>query len=98
MGKILKRACQVFDFLFSFDAGVWATQLAAMARLEIPLIPMKHAYVMSEPINGVRGCPNIRDHDLSTYYGIHGESLAMGGYEYTPEILDQVCIIIIFSC
>lgn len=61
-----------------------------MVGLRIPLIPMKHAYVVSESIPRVRGLPNVRDHDGSVYFRIQGESLLMGGYEPNPTILDQV--------
>ena len=61
-----------------------------MVGLRIPLIPMKHAYVVSESIPKARGLPNVRDHDGSVYFRIQGESLLMGGYEQNPTILDQV--------
>lgn len=56
----------------------------------LPLIPMKHAYIVSEPIEQVRGLPNVRDHDYSIYFRIQGESICMGGYESNPHLLDRV--------
>ncbi|PSN29571.1 hypothetical protein C0J52_25788 [Blattella germanica] len=70
--------------------GVWAREIAAMVGLHLPLVPMKHAYIVSESVPEVRGLPNIRDHDASTYFRIQGESICMGGYEYNPILLDQV--------
>ncbi|CAG2061697.1 unnamed protein product, partial [Timema podura] len=61
-----------------------------MVGLHLPLVPMKHAYVITENISGVRGLPNVRDHDASVYFRIQGESLCMGGYEPNPIMLDQV--------
>ncbi|XP_057326480.1 sarcosine dehydrogenase, mitochondrial [Microplitis mediator] len=71
-------------------AGVWAGSLAKLAGVNIPLIPMKHAYVVSEPIEGVQGLPNIRDHDGSLYIKVQGSSLQIGGYEPNPIILKSV--------
>ena len=61
-----------------------------MAGVELPIVPMKHAYVVSEPMAGVRGMPNVRDHDWSVYFRVQGESLCVGGYESNPVMLDNV--------
>lgn len=61
-----------------------------MAGLPIPLVPMKHSCIISEPIEGVADLPNIRDHDSSIYFRIQDNSLCMGGYESNPAILEQV--------
>nr|CAD7572946.1 unnamed protein product [Timema californicum] len=71
-------------------SGVWSRDIAAMVGLHLPLVPVKHAYVITESISGVRGLPNVRDHDASVYFRIQGESLCMGGYESNPIMLDQV--------
>jgi len=60
-----------------------------MAGLDIPLIPMKHAYIVTEPMD-VRGLPNIRDPDLNTYFRVQGGTLSIGGYEPNPIILKCV--------
>lgn len=78
-------------------AGVWSREVAAMARLHLPLVPMKHSYVVSGSIPEVRGLPNVRDHDASTYFRIQGESICMGGYEDNPILLDKVPQDFVFS-
>uniref|UniRef100_A0A336MEF7 CSON013804 protein n=1 Tax=Culicoides sonorensis TaxID=179676 RepID=A0A336MEF7_CULSO len=70
--------------------GVWGRDLIERHGIYLPLIPMKHAYTISEPMPGVRGCPNVRDHDYSTYFRIQGESICMGGYENNPILLGRV--------
>ncbi|XP_011352418.2 sarcosine dehydrogenase, mitochondrial isoform X2 [Ooceraea biroi] len=67
-------------------AGAWSKTIAQMAGLDIPLIPMKHAYVVTEPMD-VRGLPNIRDPDLNLYFRVQGGTLSIGGYEPNPIIL-----------
>lgn len=70
--------------------GVWGRDLVEAHGIELPLIPMRHAYIVSEPIAGIRGMPNVRDHDASVYFRISGESIHMGGYESNPILLDRV--------
>lgn len=72
--------------------GAWAGNVSELAGLPIPVIPMKHSYIVSEPIEGVSVLPNIRDHDSSIYFRVQGDSLCLGGYESNPAILDQVGI------
>lgn len=65
-------------------AGVWSNQLCEKIGINIPLQPMKHAYILTDEIDGVDKMPNIRDHDKSTYFKIQGKKLAIGGYESNP--------------
>ncbi|XP_020288905.1 sarcosine dehydrogenase, mitochondrial [Pseudomyrmex gracilis] len=67
-------------------AGVWSRSIAQMVGLDIPLIPMKHAYIVTEPMD-VQGLPNIRDPDLSIYFRVQGGNISIGGYEPNPIIL-----------
>ena len=49
-------------------AGAWGGSIAAMVGAELPLRAMKHAFVVTEPLEGMHGgLPNVRDHDLSIY-------------------------------
>jgi len=75
---------------FARIPGVWSREVAAMAHLQLPLVPMKHSYVVSNSLPEVRGLPNMRDHDACTYFRIQGEAICMGGYEYNPILLDKV--------
>lgn len=59
--------------------GVWGRDLIEKIGIYLPLIPMRHAYVVSETINGIHGMPNVRDHDYSLYFRIQGQSICMGG-------------------
>jgi len=70
--------------------GVWSREVVAMVGLHLPLVPMRHAYVVTESIPEVRGLPNIRDHDASIYFRVQDQSLCMGGYETNPIVLEKV--------
>lgn len=77
-------------------AGVWSKSVAKLAGIDIPLIPMKHAYIITETMENVKGCPNLRDHDASIYFKIQGSSIQIGGYESNPLILQSVRYYITF--
>lgn len=70
--------------------GVWGRDLIEPFGISIPLIPMKHSYVVSESIEGARYLPNLRDHDASIAVRVQGTSMYLGGYEKNPIILDKV--------
>ena len=61
-----------------------------MAGVAVPLTVTKHAYVVTERIEGIAGMPNVRDHDSSLYFKTQGDSLSFGGYENNPIFIDQV--------
>lgn len=69
-------------------AGAWAGKVANMVGSQIPLLPMKHAMVVSETIEGMQSTfPNVRDHDLSVYFKTQGSAMCLGGYEQNPEFI-----------
>lgn len=61
-----------------------------MAGVRVPLVAMKHAYVVTDTIPDIRGMPNVRDHDASVYLKLQGEVLCIGGYETNPIFLEEV--------
>ncbi|KAI1904792.1 hypothetical protein AGOR_G00009330 [Albula goreensis] len=71
-------------------AGVWAVKLGEMAGVNVPLIAMHHAYVVTERIEGIQNMPNVRDHDASVYLRLQGDALSVGGYEPNPIFWDEV--------
>lgn len=73
-------------------AGVWGNKIAQMVELELPLVPMKHAYIVMNSIPKFKNTPNIRDHDASICYGIRGDTVCLGGYEANPEFIRDVSI------
>lgn len=49
-------------------AGVWGNRLTESLGCTIPIVAMKHAYIVTEAIDGVQRMPNLRDHDASIYF------------------------------
>ncbi|XP_076755351.1 sarcosine dehydrogenase, mitochondrial-like [Xylocopa sonorina] len=68
-------------------AGAWSKNIANMIDVNIPLTPIKHAYIVTEPIEGLQMLPNIRDGDTSLYFRIQGSSMFIGAYEQNPTLL-----------
>jgi glycine cleavage system aminomethyltransferase T/glycine/D-amino acid oxidase-like deaminating enzyme len=73
--------------------GMYAAEIARMAGVRVPLIPMSHQYLVTQPLEAVREArgderrhlPTLRDPDLLVYYREDGEGLVMGGYERRSE-------------
>ena len=63
-----------------------------MVGITVPLVAMKHAYIVTEKIPGIEMTPNVRDHDASVYLKLQGDALSVGGYEHNPIIIDQVSV------
>jgi glycine cleavage system aminomethyltransferase T/glycine/D-amino acid oxidase-like deaminating enzyme len=63
-------------------AGMYAPDIGALAGVKVPIVPMAHEYVFSEPIEGVSDrLPTMRDPDNLCYFREEVGGLCMGGYE-----------------
>ncbi|MBB3770370.1 dimethylglycine dehydrogenase [Angulomicrobium tetraedrale] len=66
-------------------AGLWAREVAAMAGLELPLIPTEHQYFVTETIPEIAGLgrrlPSVADRDGEYYLRQEGLGLLVGAYE-----------------
>jgi 4-methylaminobutanoate oxidase (formaldehyde-forming) len=66
-------------------AGMYAPEVARMAGVTVPLIPIAHQYLFTEPIEGVHpALPQLRDPDNLVYFREEVGGLCMGGYERDP--------------
>jgi sarcosine dehydrogenase len=67
-------------------AGQWTRSLAATIGVNVPLVPVQHQYVITEPFDPPvdRTLPTLRDPDRLTYYKEEVGGLVMGGYEPNP--------------
>jgi dimethylglycine dehydrogenase len=66
-------------------AGLWGREVAAMAGLELPLIPTEHQYFVTETIPEIaamgRRLPSVADRDGEYYLRQEGLGLLVGAYE-----------------
>jgi 4-methylaminobutanoate oxidase (formaldehyde-forming) len=66
-------------------AGRWAAQLGELAGVNVPVVPVQHQYLITEPVPGLpRDLPTLRDPDRLTYWKEEVGGLLMGGYERNP--------------
>jgi glycine cleavage system aminomethyltransferase T/glycine/D-amino acid oxidase-like deaminating enzyme len=64
-------------------AGMFAAEVGRLAGVRIPLVPMSHQYLVTQPFRERDGkrLPTLRDPDLLIYFREDGGGLVMGGYE-----------------
>jgi 4-methylaminobutanoate oxidase (formaldehyde-forming) len=65
--------------------GMYTTDVAALAGVNVPIVPMAHQYVITKPIDGVtESLPQLRDPDNLVYFRRESGGLVFGGYERDP--------------
>ncbi|MDQ7071461.1 MAG: FAD-dependent oxidoreductase [Rhodobacterales bacterium] len=66
-------------------AGLWGREVAAMAGIELPLIPTEHQYFVTETIPEIAAMdtrlPSVADRDGEYYLRQEGQGLLVGAYE-----------------
>ena len=77
-------------FIFTLFPGAWANDINQLVGVSVPLVAMKHAYVVTEKIPGIENMPNVRDHDASVYLKLQGDALQVGGYEVDPIFIEKL--------
>ena len=69
-------------------AGQWARQVGRLAGVDLPIYPMQHEYVVTEPLPEVaelrRELPVLRDPGGSFYVRQEGDGLLVGPFEERP--------------
>jgi 4-methylaminobutanoate oxidase (formaldehyde-forming) len=67
--------------------GMFAAEIGRLAGVRIPVVPMSHQYVITEPVlpRSATPLPTLRDPDLLVYFRQEVDGLVMGGYERDPE-------------
>lgn len=69
--------------------GLWARRVGRMAGVDLPVTPMQHHYLVSEPIAELvslgRELPVTVDLEGFTYLRQEGEGVLLGVYERCPE-------------
>ena len=64
--------------------GMFSAELGRMAGVRIPVQPMSHEYLVTQPFrerDPENPLPTLRDPDLLIYFREEGGGLVMGGYE-----------------
>ena len=64
--------------------GMFAHELAALAGVNVPIVPMAHEYLVLKPSGLPLDMPTMRDPSLLVYFRPESGGLIMGGYEREP--------------
>jgi glycine cleavage system aminomethyltransferase T/glycine/D-amino acid oxidase-like deaminating enzyme len=66
--------------------GMYAAEIGRLAGVRVPLVPMAHEYLVTQPFRdrGGEHLPTMRDPDLLIYFREDAGGLVMGGYERHP--------------
>ena len=68
-------------------AGLWAREVAALAGIRLPLMPVEHHYLVTEPIPEIealdRRLVTVGDGEAGCYARQEGQGLLLGAYERT---------------
>lgn len=65
--------------------GMYTPQVAALAGVNVPIVPMAHQYLITKDVAGVTDdLPQLRDPDNLVYFRRDGSGLVVGGYERDP--------------
>jgi glycine/D-amino acid oxidase-like deaminating enzyme len=69
-------------------AGAAAGHIGTLAGVHLPVVAMKHQYVVSEDVGvpGVDGIPTVRDPDRIVYFRGEAGGILVGGYLRDPEV------------
>ena len=72
--------------------GIYAREIGALARVNVPLVPMAHEYLVLRPSGLPTDMPTMRDPSLLVYFRPESGGLIMGGYERdcAPWSLDGI--------
>lgn len=79
-------------------AGIWGPTVGRMAGVNIPLTPMQHLYVRTNPLPELKGetlelrHPILRDQDKDMYYRQHTDAYGFGSYRHDPLPVDVSAI------
>ncbi len=62
-------------------AGMWARELGALSGVNIALHACEHFYIITEPVDGLRGLPVLRVPDECAYYKEDAGKMMLGAFE-----------------
>lgn len=70
-------------------AGLWAPRIGDMIDVRLPIVPMEHMYVVTEPLSELadvgRELPMTADLDAHVYFRQEQKSVLLGVYEEDPR-------------
>ncbi|MGI3183569.1 GcvT family protein [Nioella aestuarii] len=87
-GVLLSDGTEMQADQVAICAGAWSKKLAATAGLALPIQPVEHMYVVTEPRPEFAGFPVLRDLDRGIYVKGDTGKLVIGGFEPDAKCWD----------
>ncbi|RCG31603.1 FAD-dependent oxidoreductase [Sphaerisporangium album] len=69
-------------------AGAAAGTIGRLAGVDVPIVPIKHQYVVTRPSGVPASTPTVRDPDNIVYFREEGGGILVGGYIREPQVWD----------
>ncbi|GII58646.1 FAD-dependent oxidoreductase [Planotetraspora thailandica] len=69
-------------------AGAAAGVVGRLAGVDVPIVPIKHQYVVTAEAGVPAETPTVRDPDNIVYFREDGGGILVGGYIRTPQVWD----------
>jgi glycine cleavage system T protein len=75
-------------------AGIWGPKVAALAGVDLPLVPTEHQYVVTGPLAPLAGetrdvvHPILRHQDHAMYFRQLGDAYGIGNYRHEPLLVE----------
>lgn len=74
-------------------SGLWSRENAAMSGVDLPVWPCEHFYLLTNPIDGIKGnLPTLSDHDSHLYIRDDSGGLLIGCFEPVGKPIDPAVI------
>ncbi|MFC6079775.1 GcvT family protein [Sphaerisporangium aureirubrum] len=67
-------------------AGAAAGRVGLLAGVDVPIVPIKHQYVVTPPFGVSPATPTVRDPDNIVYFREEDGGILVGGYIRTPQV------------
>jgi glycine/D-amino acid oxidase-like deaminating enzyme len=71
-------------------AGAWVAVLAALGGASVPVVPVRHQLLITDPVAGYDDHPIVRILDHNLYTRPCDGGVLVGGYEAAPLVIDDL--------
>jgi glycine/D-amino acid oxidase-like deaminating enzyme len=84
------RAYQADDVVLA--CGIWGSNVARLADLNLPLVPVAHPYVYGPRGQARPGTPFVRWPERHVYARHHDDRIGLGTYDHEPQAVDAATL------
>lgn len=87
--SVITDQCEIHTPVVVDAAGAWSALVGNMVPVQIPLVPVRHQLLITQPVAEVQPShPILRVMDVNVYIRPCNGGLMLGGYEARPRMFD----------